>query len=107
MPLNSALVGSIGPIMAPFFLAAGLVKSAYIGTEAAASVVMQLAKLVAYGIAAILTPFMGALGLVMVPAMLAGSWIGKRVVDRMSERIFIAVIEVVLVVTGVVFVIGG
>lgn len=103
----SALVGSIGPIMAPFFLAAGLVKSAYIGTEAAASVVMQLAKLVAYGIAAILTPFMGALGLVMVPAMLAGSWIGKRIVDRMSERIFIAVIEIVLVVTGVVFVIGG
>jgi uncharacterized protein len=103
----SALVGSIGPIMAPFFLAAGLVKSAYIGTEAAASVVMQVAKLVAYGIAAILTPFMGALGLLMVPAMLAGSWIGKRIVDRMSERIFIAVIEVVLVVTGLVFLIGG
>ena len=103
----SALVGSIGPIMAPFFLAAGLVKSAYIGTEAAASVVMQVAKLVAYGIAAILTPFMGALGLLMVPAMLTGTWIGKRIVDRMSERIFIAVIEVVLVATGVVFLIGG
>lgn len=103
----SALVGSIGPIMAPFFLAAGLVKSAYIGTEAAASVVMQVAKLVAYGLAAILTPFMGALGLVMVPAMLAGSWIGKRIVDRMSERIFIAVIEIVLVVTGLIFLIGG
>jgi uncharacterized membrane protein YfcA len=103
----SALVGSIGPIMAPFFLAAGLVKSAYIGTEAAASVVMQVAKLVAYGIAAILTPFMGALGLLMVPTMLAGSWIGKRIVDRMSERIFIAVIEVVLVVTGLIFLIGG
>ena len=103
----SALVGSIGPIMAPFFLAAGLVKSAYIGTEAAASVVMQLAKLVAYGIAAILTPFMGALGLLMVPSMLAGTWIGKRIVDRMSERLFISIIEVVLVVTGVVFLIGG
>jgi uncharacterized membrane protein YfcA len=93
--------------MAPFFLAAGLVKSAYIGTEAAASVVMQVAKLVAYGIAAILTPFMGALGLLMVPSMLAGTWIGKRIVDRMSERIFIVVIEVVLIVTGVVFLIGG
>jgi uncharacterized membrane protein YfcA len=103
----SALVGSIGPIMAPFFLAAGLVKGAYIGTEAAASVVMQLAKLVAYGIAAILTPLMGALGLLMVPAMLAGSWIGKRVVDRMSERIFVAVIEIVLAGTGLVFLIGG
>jgi hypothetical protein len=68
---------------------------------------MQVAKLVAYGIAAILTPFMGALGLLMVPAMLAGSWIGKRIVDRMSERIFIAVIEIVLVVVGLAFLIGG
>lgn len=33
--LGSALVGSVGPLTAPFFLAYGLVKSAYIGTEAA------------------------------------------------------------------------
>jgi uncharacterized protein len=103
----SALVGSIGPIMAPFFLAAGLVKSAYIGTEAAASVVMQVAKIVAYGFAAILAPSMAAIGLLMVPAMLAGSWLGKRIVDRMPERLFIAVIEVVLVVAGLVFLLGG
>jgi uncharacterized protein len=68
---------------------------------------MQVAKLVAYGISAILSPFMGALGLLMVPTMLAGSWIGKRIVDRMSERIFIALIEVILVVVGLVFLIGG
>ncbi len=38
----SALLGSVGPLMAPFFLAAGLVKGAYIGTEAASTVVMHL-----------------------------------------------------------------
>jgi len=34
----SALVGSVGPLMAPFFLAYGLGKGAYIGTEALATV---------------------------------------------------------------------
>jgi uncharacterized membrane protein YfcA len=103
----SALVGSIGPLMAPFFLAAGLVKSAYIGTEAAATVVMHVAKLVAYGTAALLTAATVGIGLVMAPAMIVGSLIGKRIVDRLPERVFVAIIEVVLVLAGLAFVIGG
>jgi uncharacterized membrane protein YfcA len=39
--------------------------------------------------------------------MIAGSWIGKRIVDRMPERVFVAVIEVVLVVAGLIFLIAG
>ena len=105
--LASALIGSVGPVMAPFFLRAGLVKGAYIGTEAAATVVMHVTKLVAYGIAALLSTAVVAVGLLTAPAMIAGSWIGKRIVDRLPERIFVAVIEVVLVVTGVAFLIGG
>lgn len=103
----SALVGSVGPIMAPFFLRAGLVKGAYIGTEAAATVVMHVAKLVAYGTAALLTVATVGIGLLMAPAMIAGSWIGKRIVDRLPEQVFVAIIEVVLVVAGLVFLIGG
>lgn len=103
----SALVGSVGPLMAPFFLAAGLVKSAYIGTEAAATVVMHVAKLVAYGSAALLTAATVGIGLVMAPVMIAGSVIGKRIVDRLPERVFVAIIEVVLIVAGLVFLIGG
>lgn len=103
----SALVGSVGPLMAPFFLAAGLVKSAYIGTEAAATVVMHVAKLVAYGTAALLTAATVGIGLLMAPAMIAGSLIGKRIVDRLPERVFVVIIEVVLIVAGLVFLIGG
>ena len=103
----SALVGSVGPLMAPFFLAAGLVKSAYIGTEAAATVVMHVAKLVAYGSAALLTAATVGIGLVMAPVMIAGSVIGKRIVDRLPERVFVAIIEVVLIVAGLIFLVGG
>jgi uncharacterized membrane protein YfcA len=103
----SALVGSIGPVMAPFFLQAGLVKGAYIGTEAAASVVMQVTKLVAYGIAALLSALTLGVGVLLTPVMFAGAWIGKRIVDRMPERVFVTIVEVALVVTGVAFLVFG
>ena len=103
----SALLGSVGPLMAPFFLAFGLVKGAYIGTEALCTVVMHLTKLVAYGQASILSPRSVAIGVAMGPLMIAGSALGKRIVDRLPERAFVVIIEGVLVVAGVAFLVGG
>lgn len=103
----SALLGSVGPLMAPFFLAYGLVKGAYIGTEALATVVMHVTKLVAYGGASILSLAAVGIGLALGPIMVAGSFIGKRILDRLPERIFVAIIEVVLVVAGVTFLVTG
>lgn len=103
----SALLGSVGPIMAPFFLAYGLVKGAYIGTEALSTVVMHVTKLVAYGQTSILTWSDGITGLSLGPVMIAGSFLGKRIVDRLPEKTFVAIIEVVLVVAGIMFLIRG
>ncbi len=103
----SALLGSVGPLMAPFFLAYGLVKGAYIGTEALCTVVMHVTKLIAYGQASILTARSLAIGVAMGPLMIAGSAFGKRILDRLPERVFVALIEVVLVVAGVAFLVGG
>jgi len=102
----SALVGSVGPLMAPFFLTSGLVKGAYIGTEALATVVMHLAKLAAYQGTAILTLRAVAIGLALGPIMIAGSYVGKRILDWMPERVFVVVIELVLVGAGGWFLIG-
>ena len=44
-----------------------------------------------------------AIGLVLGATMFAGSWIGRRLLDRMSDRVFLAVIEVLLVVMGLQF----
>ena len=100
----SALVGSVGPLMAPFFLAHGLVKGAYIGTEALATVVMHVTKLAAYKQAAILTPGGIVAGVALGPIMIAGSYLGKRILDRLvPERVFARLIEVVLVAAGAQF----
>ena len=103
----SALVGSVGPLMAPFFLAYGLVKGSYIGTEALATVVMHVTKLVAYTGAAVLTTHAAAIGVALGPIMVAGSFVGKRVLDRLPERVFVLLIEVVLIAAGVWFLARG
>jgi uncharacterized protein len=103
----SALLGSVGPLMAPFFLAYGLVKGAYIGTEAFSTVVMHVAKLVAYRQTAILTRLDILIGLALGPILILGSFLGKRIVDRLPERAFVVIIEAVLVITGLGFLIRG
>ena len=99
----SALLGSVGPLMAPLFLAYGLVKGAYIGTEALATVVMHVSKLFAYNRPAILPPHAIVVGLLLGPVMILGSYVGKHIVDRLPERVFIIVIEVTLLAAGVLF----
>jgi uncharacterized membrane protein YfcA len=103
----SALLGSVGPVMAPFFLAYGLVKGAYIGTEAFSTVVMHVTKLVAYRQTSILTRSDVMIGLALGPIMILGSFLGKRIVDRIPERVFVVIIEAVLVVAGLTFLIRG
>jgi uncharacterized protein len=103
----SALLGSVGPIMIPFFLAYGLVKGALIGTEALATVVMHVTKLAAYGSTAVLTASGATVGLVLGSIMIAGSFVGKKILDRLPERIFVALIEIVLVAAGLAFLIRG
>jgi uncharacterized membrane protein YfcA len=103
----SALLGSVGPVMAPFFLAFGLVKGGYIGTEALSTVVMHVTKLVAYRQASILTRTDVTTGLALGPVMIFGSWVGKRIVDRLPERVFVLIIEVVLITAGLAFLIRG
>ncbi len=99
----SALLGSVGPIMAPFFLAYGLVKNAYIGTEALSTVVMHVFKLIAYHESSILPLHAVIAGLSIGPVMIFGSYLGKRIVDRLPEKIFVWIIEATLLIAGIGF----
>lgn len=103
----SALLGSVGPLMAPFFLAYGLLKGAYIGTEALSTVVMHVTKLIAYRQAAILPLHAVLMGLMLGPIMVLGSFVGKRIVDRIPEKVFVLIIELTLVAAGLSFLWNG
>jgi len=103
----SALLGSVGPLMAPFFLAYGLVKGAYIGTEGLATVVMHVTKLIAYRESAVLSGTAFTAGVAIGPLMIVGSYAGKRIVDRIPERAFVLLIELTMIAAGLLFLIRG
>jgi uncharacterized protein len=94
-------------MVAPFFLARGLLRGAYIGTEAASAVVMHLTKLVVFGAAAVLTASSAAVGLALAPAGAAGAWAGKRIVDRLPAHLFVLIIEAGLIASGLLLAITG
>jgi uncharacterized protein len=103
----SAVLGSVGPFVAPWFLAYGLVKTAYVSTEALGALAMHLTKTVTYGNLSLLTGRTIVLGLALSPAMIAGSYLGKRLVGSMPENVFHYLIEAVLIVAGIQFLIEG
>jgi len=76
--LGSALLGSVGPLTAPFFLAAGLTRAVYIGTEAAAALTMHLTKIATYRAGHPLTSQALLYGVALTPAALLGPWTGKE-----------------------------
>jgi uncharacterized membrane protein YfcA len=103
---GSALLGSVGPLTAPFFLAYGLTRAAYIGTEAAAALTMHLTKLAVYGAGDLLTGRVLLYGAALTPATVAGAWAGRKIVGRVGDRAFVLLVEGGLVVAGALFLFG-
>ena len=68
---------------------------------------MHVTKLVAYRQASVLKISAISAGLALGPIMVLGSFVGKKVVDRLSERAFVFIIEAVLITAGLLFLIRG
>jgi uncharacterized protein len=96
----SGLVASTGPLNTPFFLAHGLVKGAFVSTEA-------LGSLGVFGTKAIVFRSFGALpsetiarGLIVGSSLMAGSWIAKRFMAHLEPKQFQLLMDAVLVLAG-------
>jgi len=82
-------VGATGPLIAPFFLNLGLTRQALVGTKAACQALGHVAKVVVFGVAGFaFLPHATLLVLLSVLVVL-GTWIGSRLLDRVSEKTFV------------------
>lgn len=98
--LLSAIVVTTGPVVTPFFLAYGLRRGAFIATEAVCAGAMHVSRGLVFARYKMISGEILLIGLVLGVTMFAGAWIGRRLLDRMSDRVFLAIIEVLLVGMG-------
>ncbi|MDD9854190.1 MAG: sulfite exporter TauE/SafE family protein, partial [Deltaproteobacteria bacterium] len=102
LPLGAAAgflnvtIGAVGPLIAPFFLNLGLRRQALVGTKAACQTLGHLVKLAIFGGAGF--AFQEHLPLLVGACLcvLAGTWLGSRLLERASESLFIALYRGVL-----------
>jgi uncharacterized membrane protein YfcA len=96
----TGIVVSTGPITAPIFLAYGLVKGAFIATEAAASLGMYVAKSVTFRTLGALPQETIVKGLITGSSLMAGSFAAKRFVVRMPPERFRLLMEGLMLASG-------
>ncbi len=96
----SALMGGVGPVSSPFFLAYGLTKEAFVGTEALCAVGMHVAKSVTYQRLGVLNAKELASGVGFGFVMSFGSYVAKKVLEKISRQRFIALVEIALTAIG-------
>jgi len=89
-------IGATGPLIAPFFLNLGLTRQALVGTKAACQTLGHLAKIAVFGVAGFaFMPYAAPLALLGV-SVIAGTWAGSRLLDRVSETVFVRLYQTVL-----------
>lgn len=96
----SALMGGVGPVSSPFFLAYGLTKEAFVGTEALCAVGMHVAKSITYNRLGVLNSRELWLGLGFGVVVSFGSYAAKKILERITREQFIWMVEVALAAIG-------
>ena len=84
----SGIIGSMGPLLAPFYLNYGLEKEELLATQATNRVVIHVVKVIAYAVFGVLTlPYLGY-GILIGIAAFPGNWLGHMVLEKISEQRF-------------------
>jgi uncharacterized membrane protein YfcA len=97
----TGVVASTGPLSVPAFVAYGLVKGGFIATEAASALAVYVSKVVTFrGLGAL--PFDAVMrGLITGSSLMVGAVVAKRIVLRLSPEIYRALLDVLLLCSGV------
>jgi len=92
----SALFGGAGPFGASFFLSYGLRRGAFVGTMASGMTVINLIKVSVYGTYALVDARGAVIAVSLGLVMVAGAYVGGTIVNRVSDRAFVYIVEAVM-----------
>jgi uncharacterized membrane protein YfcA len=97
----SGLIGSMGPILTPFYLSYGLEKEELLATQAMNRAILQVIKAIAYTVFGILTlPYLGY-GILLGLAAFPGNWLGHLILERISKKRFRQIVVCFILFSGV------
>lgn len=106
------LSGLQGAMRSAFLIKAGLNKEAFIGTNTVSAVVVDMARLIVYGLSFYTTRFMSLsaemLGLISAATLAAfvGAFIGARLMKKVTLRMVQMIVGVMLMAVGVGMAVG-
>lgn len=95
------IIGVTGPLLAPFFLKAGLTKEVFVSTKALCQFVVQIIKVALFAtmLSFNYTQFQSEL-VVMTCTIFAGTFASKAVIKYISEDNFVLILKIILCVLG-------
>jgi uncharacterized protein len=96
----TGIVVSTGPISVPVFTAYGLVKGAFIATEAASSLALYISKAITFRSFGALPTDILLRGLIAGSSVMAGTYTARLIVERLSVAVFQHLLEAVMLVAG-------
>jgi len=96
----TGIVISTGPLSVPAFTAYGLVKGGFLATEAASSLALFVSKIATFREFGALPLASIVRGLLVGTTVIAGTFVGKSIVQRMSVHTFQRVLDGVLLCAG-------
>lgn len=96
----SGIVATTGALSTPFFLAFGLSKGGFLGTEAAGSLGISITKSIVFQQLGVVDKTILIQGILIGIAVLIGSYFSKKIVLRLPEKSFTWLMEAVMLVSG-------
>jgi uncharacterized membrane protein YfcA len=96
----TGIVATTGAINTPFFLAFGLSKGAFLGTEAASTLSILFTKGITFHQLGFLNSTAIIQGLLIGSCVLLGSIFSKRIVLALPEKKFLLLMELVMLISG-------
>lgn len=96
----TGIVVSTGPLSVPAFAAYGLVKGAFIATEAAGSLALYISKAVTFRQFGALPVDLVVKGLISGSSVMAGTYLARLIVERLSVATFQRLLDGVMVISG-------
>ncbi|MBS0525809.1 MAG: sulfite exporter TauE/SafE family protein [Proteobacteria bacterium] len=96
----TGIVVSTGPITVPLFTAYGLMKGAFIATEAMASLAVYVSKATTFRTFGALPADIVVKGLITGSSVMAGTYLSRLLLERLSLAMFNRLLDGVMLVSG-------